>query len=117
MTFEMSWSKREKEIARRAFDAAHEREYRDLLHKTREMANRMQEPGDLWRLHDFLRRTLKDVDEKYDYRYSVLILVFARLVREGWLSLKELEGLGEDKREAIDHILAFAREQSHGHGE
>ena len=108
--YDFTWSKTEKQIAKRAYDAAHKREYAKLIDKTREMAGKMREPGDLWRLHDFLARTLKEIDEKYDYRYSQLIMVFARLVHQGWLSLEELEGLHEDKLAKIELIRSLARE-------
>jgi hypothetical protein len=45
-------------------------------------------------------------DGRYDYRYSVLPLVFAGLVRNGLLAEEELAGLAEDKRE---FILGVAR--------
>lgn len=59
----------------------------------------------MWELHDFLTQQRKATDEKYDYRYSVLIFVFARLIREGWLSEAELAGLGEDKLARIRSLL------------
>ncbi|MDZ8056073.1 MAG: hypothetical protein RMX68_021745 [Aulosira sp. ZfuVER01] len=37
-------------------------------------------------------------------RYSVLIFVFARLIREGWLSIEELKSLGEDKLSILPNI-------------
>jgi hypothetical protein len=114
---DFKWSNAEKQVAKRAYDAAHEREYAKLLQKTREMAASMQGPGDLWRLHDFLTQALKEIDEKYDYRYSRLILVFARLIREGWLSLEELKGLEKDKLATIEQVVTLAGEQSHLHGE
>ena len=46
----------------------------------------------------------KEIDGKYDYRYSVLILIFARLLGEGWLKETEVEGLGEDKVEKIKYL-------------
>ncbi|NJM74095.1 MAG: hypothetical protein HC862_30640, partial [Scytonema sp. RU_4_4] len=52
---------------------------------------------DLWRLHDFLSARRHEVEGKYDYQYSVLLFVFAGLVKEGWLHLTELEGLDKDK--------------------
>jgi len=107
---DFTWSKAEKQLAKRAFDAALGREYGKLLQETREMAGRMQEGADLWRLHDFLTRRRREIDEKYDYRYSQLIIVFSRLIHEGWLSLEELEGLGEDKLAKIEQILELARE-------
>ncbi len=107
---DFKWSGAEKQVAKRAFNAALEREYGKLLRQTREMAAQMQEGADLWRLHDFLTDKRRKIDEKYDYRYSQLIMVFARLIHEGWLSLEELQGLAEDKLATIRQILALARE-------
>jgi hypothetical protein len=98
------WSKIEQRIARKAFEKAYERECGDLVNKVRTKAGNITKPGDIWRLHDFLTKKRKEVDEKYDYRYSVLILVFARLIKDGWLDFKDLEGLAEEK---IDRIAAF----------
>lgn len=50
-----------------------------------------------------------EIDLKYDYRYSKLIVVLARLIQEGWLSLEELEGLHEDKLAKIELILSLSR--------
>lgn len=38
----------------------------------------------------------------------MLIMVFARLIREGWLSEDELAGIGKKKLERIRSILEFA---------
>jgi hypothetical protein len=106
---DLKWSGAEKQVAKRAFNAALEREYGKLMHQTREMAAEIQEGADLWRLHDFLTDRRRKIDDKYDYRYSQLIFVFARLIHEGWLSLEELQGLHEDKLERIEAILSLAR--------
>lgn len=91
------WSKIEKQIARTAFEKAYEREIQALLQDVRGGASAIVEVDDLWKLHDFLSAKRHDLDGKYDYRYSVLIFVFARLIQEGWLHLHELEGLAPDK--------------------
>lgn len=38
---------------------------------------------------------------KYNYRYSVLIIVFGTLMREGLINENNLEGLSEDKMKVI----------------
>jgi Photoprotection regulator fluorescence recovery protein len=91
------WSKSEKSIAQQAFDRAYERECGELLNVVRGMLNQIAEPSDLWRAHDYLTDKRKELAEKYDYRYSVLIYVFARLIGEGWIGEDELDGLSEDK--------------------
>jgi len=98
------WSKTEKEVARQTFRSAYERECKELSNKVKDMANTAINPDDIWELHDFLTEKRKEIDEKYDYRYSVLILVFGRLLREGWIGLDELEGLDKDKITKIKNI-------------
>lgn len=91
------WSKKEKDIARRAFEMALEREGLELLSRLKEMANTAENREDVWQIHDFLTKRRKGIDQKYDFRYSVLINVFGRLIREGWIGIDELQGLDEDK--------------------
>jgi hypothetical protein len=68
------------------------------------------DPENLWKIHDYLSEKQKETDEKYDYRYSVQILVFAKLVYEGWIQLEDLEGLSDAKLQKIRGIVEFARE-------
>ena len=99
------WSKKEKEIARRAFNVALEREGLDILSRLKEMAKTAESREDIWRIHDFLTERRIEIDQKYDYRYSMLIPIFGRLIRERWIGLDEFEGLDEDK---LAEIKKFA---------
>jgi hypothetical protein len=101
---EQNWSKKEKAIARRAFENAYKKECKDLIKQIQKRVNEAREPSDIWRLHDFLTKKRKEIDGKYDYRYSVLIFVFARLMQEGWFTVDEIEGLSEDKISKIRHL-------------
>ena len=103
--YDETWSRSEKAIARRAYDDAHDRELSALAEEVRRRANRITEPRHIWALHDFLTRKRKEIDRKYDYRYSQLVFVFARLIRDGWLTEDELAGLGEDKLARIRLVL------------
>jgi hypothetical protein len=94
---DITWSKTEQEIAKKAFEKAYEREIKALIQEVREQASGIREVDDMWCLHDFLSARRHELDGKYDYRYPGLIFVFANLVREGWLQLDELEGLNADK--------------------
>ena len=106
MSFD-KWSPSEKKIARRAFDTALQREFAALISRTKEMAAQLVTSADTWDMHHFLSRQLRDIERKYDYRYSQLILVFACLLREKWLAESDLEGLSADKINAIRHIATF----------
>ena len=104
----VKWSKTEKKTAREAFERAYERECSYLAGRIREKANQIKKPDDIWRLHDFLTEKRKEVDKKFDYRYSVLDLVFGRLIKDGWLDFADLEGLNEEKIERIKRLLRFS---------
>ena len=104
---EPTWSKSEKAIARTAFDAALKRELQDVMRKTKQMANQIKEPADVWELEHYLTERRKEIDRKYDYRYSQLTQVFGRLLHEKRLSEEELAGLREDKLKAIRSFANF----------
>ena len=48
-------------------------------------------------MEHYLTQLRKEIDRKYEYKYSTLVLLFADLIREGKLNAEELRGLGEDK--------------------
>lgn len=88
------WSKKDKEIAKQAFSTAYDRECMSLADQINN--SKIKNPEELWELQDLLWQKRKEIDQKYDYRYSVLVLVFARLVREGNLRLDELAGMSQE---------------------
>lgn len=69
---------------------------------------------DIWSIHDFLTEKRKEMGRKYDYRYSRLILVFALLMKDGWLKEEDLHGLREEK---IEKIKSLAFRQTFGLGD
>jgi hypothetical protein len=109
---EPTWSKSEKAIARTAFDAALKRELHQVMQETKEKANQIKEPAELWDLEYYLTERRKQIDRKYDYRYSQLTHVFGRLLYEGRVSEEELRGLREDKLKPIRSLAKFLAEDS-----
>ena len=109
---EPTWSKSEKAIARTAFDAALKRELQDVMRKTKQMANQIKEPADVWELEHYLTERRKEIDRKYDYRYSQLTQVFGRLLYEKRLGEEELGGLREDKLKSICSFAKFLAEDT-----
>jgi hypothetical protein len=106
------WSKSEKAIARKAFDAALRRELQEVIQETKRMANQINEPADLWDLEHYLTQRRQEIDRKYDYRYSQLRHVFGRLLYETRLSEEELRGLREDKLKSIRSLAKFLAEDA-----
>ncbi len=98
---DFKWSPKEKKIARQAFDVAYRREMDDLKNKIKVKALQLKKDEEIWQLEDFLYKKRKQIDRKYDYRYSRLIFVFTELLLEGYLKLEDIEGLSNDKIEAI----------------
>ena len=107
---EPTWSKSEKAIARAAFDAALKRELQDVMRKTKQMANQIKEPTAVWELELYLTERRKEIDRKYDHRYSQLTEAFGRLLYEKRLGEEELGGLREDKLRSIRSFAKFLAE-------
>ena len=107
---EPMWSRSEKAIARKAFDAALKRELHEVIQEAKQMAGQIQQPSDLWDLEHYLTERRKEIDRKYDYRYSQLTHVFGKLLQERRLGEEELRGLREDKLKSIRSYAKFLTE-------
>jgi hypothetical protein len=102
---ELRWSRAEKAAAQRAFDIALERELTAVLQEAKERAAQIQEPSELWELESWLTQRRRQIDCRYDYRYSVLPLVFASLIRDGRLCEEDLAGIGRDKLDCVRDLI------------
>jgi hypothetical protein len=109
---EPTWSRSEKAVARAAFDVALGRELHEVIQKAKQMANEIQQSSDLWDLEHYLTERRKEIDRKYDYRYSQLTQVFGRLLYEKRLREEELRGLREDKLKPIRSVAKFFAEDA-----
>jgi hypothetical protein len=67
---DLKWSVTEKKIARRAFDAALQRELAAIMSKFKELAASASAPEDIWAVEEYLNSRRRQIDSKYDYRYS-----------------------------------------------
>jgi len=106
MLRDIKWSPDEKKIAREAFNKAHEREMESIKFSLYEKVAAIKKDKDIWELHNYLSKRRKQVDSKYDYRYSVLLNVFATLIMEGFLFEDDLEGLSDEKMAIIDKFCS-----------
>jgi len=101
---DLKWSPDEKKVAHRAFDAALVRERLAVRRHVEALLRATEEGIVIWEIRDYLNDAARDIDYKFDFRYSVLITVFARLVAEGALAMDELAGLAEDKLAMIREL-------------
>lgn len=97
-----SWSKKEKEVARKAFDLAHENKLKEIIEAVKNF--KLETWQDLAALSDFIKKKEREVDNTFDYRYSVLIMSFASFIREGLITQENLKGLSEEKISKIRDI-------------
>ncbi|WP_239287954.1 hypothetical protein [Candidatus Nitrotoga sp. 1052] len=100
----------EKKAAHVAFEAALSRERAAIRRDIEAMLRDPDDQAEIWAIRDFLNGKARELDQKYDFRYSVLIGVFAQLMAEGWLTLEDLAGMDLAKRELIrEHSTAWWR--------
>jgi|SRR5579864_7066749 len=104
---ELQWSAAEKNIARRAHEEALACALAKLLAEFKAKAAAASAPSDMWDIEDYLREQRLKIDDLFDYRYSRLPLVFARLIQEGHLDEGRLSGLGEEKLATIRHFASL----------
>lgn len=95
------WTGSEKQVAKAAFEAALQRELDALLRAFKQRAARADTAEAVWQIKDWLAQQQREIDQTYDYRYSQLVFVFARLIRRGTLDASELTGLAETKLDQI----------------
>lgn len=110
MMSDTKWSKKEKSIARKVFDSAYHKECLHVIKTIKDKAAQLNNPEDIWEFQEHLDQRLKEIGQKYDYRYSILILVFAQLLQQGWIDISELEGLNAEKIDRIKSLAAISNE-------
>ena len=101
-------SETENEIAKQAFQTAYQRETTTLIANVRDRAGSISQLEDLWNLHDLLSTKRYEIDGKYEYDASTVVFDFAKLIKEGWLSLDDLKGLNS---EILSKVSALVRMQ------
>ncbi|KAF1722975.1 hypothetical protein [Pseudoxanthomonas wuyuanensis] len=105
--YDFKWSDSEKKLSRRVFDAALQAELAEIVADFKAKASAITTAREMWPLEQFLAQSAREIDRKYDYRYSRLIGVFATLLREGRISEEQLQGLSEEKRCCIRRLASL----------
>ncbi len=99
--FDLNWTASEKKIARHAFQTALDRELAALIEESKKRMNQVSRPEELWDFEQWLSERRKEIDKTYDFRYSILPVVFAKLLHRRTLSDVELTGLSAEKIELV----------------
>ena len=106
------WSRSEKTIARKAFDAALGRELDEVIQEAKKTAGQIQKSSDLWDLEHYLTERRKEINRKYDFRSSRLTDVLGRLLYENRLDEEDLRGLREEKMKSIRSFAQFLGDEA-----
>jgi hypothetical protein len=104
---DLKWSHAEKALSRRLFEQALNAELAEALADFKAKAAAARVPDDMWAIHDLLGARRRDIDKKYDYRYSQLIFVFGVLLRESRIQEPQFAGLSQDKQEMIKRVAGL----------
>ena len=98
---EFKWKDSEKKIANRAFEKARTAELDEVVLSFKADAANLGDVDQLWTLIEQMKHRRYEFEQKYDYRYSILVSVLARLLGEQRISAADLAGLDSDKLAAI----------------
>lgn len=104
---DLKWSHAEKALSRKLFEQALHAELAATLAELKAKAAAAREPDDMWAIEEFLAARRRDIDRKYDYRYSQLIFVFGVLLRESRIEAAQLAGLSPDKQDMIKRFASL----------
>jgi hypothetical protein len=102
----LKWSAKDKAVARCAFDLALKQELDNMLREVKDKVSSIEEASELWELERWLAQRRQKIDRQFDFRYSVLLHVFASLLRERRLIDDDLQGLSQDKLTLIRQLAA-----------
>ena len=108
---DLRWSPSEKKVARRAFETALESALAKVMAEFKRRAEAATTPSEMWEIESYLRQQRREIEETFDYRYSQLPMVFARLIHAGHLDENRLGGLSEEKLKVIRSYLSFAERE------
>jgi hypothetical protein len=102
------WSTAEKKLARAAFDKALQIELNSLIVEFKANANSVESVETIWEIRAWLNDRQMKIEHTYDFRYSQLIHVFARLIQLQRLQIEDLAGLDSKKIDMINLIVSMS---------
>lgn len=104
---DLKWTDSEKRTARRVFEAALAAELAEVMSEFKQKAAGVSTADEMWALETYLGTRRREIEAKYDFRYSQLLLVFGALLREGRVQPADLRGLSDEKIRSICRIAAL----------
>ena len=103
--YDWKWSDAEKKLAHSVYEGARLAELAETLAEFKARVAATPTVDEMWPLEEYLRSKRRELDDKYQYRYSRLPWLFAQLIREGRVEPARLTGLSQEK---LSEILRMA---------
>ena len=100
------WTEQEQAVGITALNRAQARTIERLIADLHRQVIELQSADQIWQLHDFLSIQRHGIEGRFEFRQESILFVFASLVKEGFLSLDELQGLDAEK---LAKIMAMSR--------
>jgi hypothetical protein len=100
------WTEQEQAVGKIALDRAQTRTIERLIADLHRQVIELTSADQIWQLHDFLSIQRHGIEGRFEFRQESILFVFASLIKEGFLSLDELQGLDAEK---LAKILAMSR--------
>ena len=94
---DIKWSESEKKVARRAFDAALNRECMAIMERLKALAAKAESPKDIWAIEEYLTEQRRAIDREVRLPLLATHIRIGRLLREKWLEEEDIAGLREEK--------------------
>jgi hypothetical protein len=106
---DLRWSGAEKVIARQVFERALRSELEDTKQEVEKRVAMIAHAEEMWDVEEYMTRRRREINYRYDFRYSVLPEVFGELLRAGRVGEEDLRGLDEEK---LKFIRAYAKRRA-----
>ena len=100
------WTEQEQAVGLTALNRAQARTIERLIADLHRQVIELTSADQIWQLHDFLSIQRHGIEGRFEFRQESILFVFASLVKEGFLSLDELQGLDAEK---LAKIMAMSR--------
>ena len=100
------WTEQEQAVGKIALDRAQTRTIERLIADLHRQVIELTSADQIWQLHDFLSIQRHGIEGRFEFRQESILFVFASRIKEGFLSLDELQGLDAEK---LAKILAMSR--------
>jgi len=101
------WTETEQAVAKEAFERAYGRAVERLVAAVRDRTAALNSAESVWQLHDYLSIERHTMEGRFDFRLDGILFVFASLVKDELLTIKELTGLDAEKLAKIGAMSRF----------